>query len=92
MAVTAEEKEGLVFRALSDSSRRKILDLLVKDPGINISDLCDHFPTSRFAIMKHLNILEDAGLIKRERDGNTRRIFINPEPIKLILNRSKAWT
>ncbi len=86
-----EEKESLIFRAMADSTRRRLLDILKKKPGINITDLEPFFSMSRFAIMKHLNILEEAGLIGRERDGNSRKIFLQSEPIKLVQIRCKDW-
>lgn len=92
MAVkNGEDQEGFVFRALADSTRRKILDLLKEKPGINVAELCAHFPTSRFAVMKHLNILEEANLIQREREGNSRKIFLNSEPLKKARNRWDNW-
>jgi DNA-binding transcriptional ArsR family regulator len=86
-----EEREGLIFRALADSTRRKLLDILKQHPGITVADLEPHFSMSRFNVMKHLNVLEEAVLIERERDGNSRKIFLKTEPLKLAHNRCKEW-
>jgi DNA-binding transcriptional ArsR family regulator len=92
MAVKSkDEQEGLIFRALADSTRRSLLDTLKKHPGITVADLEPHFSMSRFNIMKHLNVLEEAGLIEREREGTTRKIFLKTEPVKLALARCKDW-
>lgn len=93
MAVSksGEEREALVFRALADSTRRKLLDVLKEKPGITVADLEPLFSMSRFNVMKHLNVLEEAGLIEREREGNSRKIFLMKEPVKLAHNRCKDW-
>jgi DNA-binding transcriptional ArsR family regulator len=92
MAVNSEEQEGILFRALADSTRRKLLDTLKEHPGLTIADLEPYFSMSRFNVMKHLNVLEEAGLIEREKDGNSRKIFLRPGPIKLVQSRCKDWT
>lgn len=66
-----------VFKALADATRRELLSLISKQPGINVTALCEGFPVSRFAIMKHLNILEAAGLVIRTRAGNSSVFEIN---------------
>ena len=58
-----------IFRALSDPNRRKILDIIKDNPGINVNQLSDHFDFTRFSIMKHLKILEDANLLIAKRSG-----------------------
>ena len=73
---TEELLEDKIFRALSDMTRRRLLVLISNEPGINVSALCEEFPVSRFAVMKHLNILEAAGLIRREKKGNHRVFWI----------------
>jgi DNA-binding transcriptional ArsR family regulator len=93
MAVTKanEEHESLVFKALADPTRRRLLDTLKQHPGITVADLEPRFSMSRFNVMKHLNVLEDAGLIERERDGNSRKIYLKSEPLRIALNRCKDW-
>jgi len=88
-AVAADTEQALdesVWSALSDPTRRKILDLLRSEPRIT-SDLCEHFTTTRFAIMKHLKVLESSGLVIAERRGKTRVNHLNPVPIQNIYRR-----
>ncbi len=81
------EADDLVWRALSDPSRRHILDLLREKPRTT-GELCSSFEFSRFAVMKHLNILEEGGLILVERRGRERINHLNPIPIQAI---SRRW-
>jgi predicted transcriptional regulator len=78
-----------VFKALASARRRRILDVIKNQPGCSVNDVCTHFPTSRIAIMKHLRILEEAGLISSIKEGRTRRLHFNAVPIQLIYDR---WT
>ena len=80
------ESDHLIWRALCDPSRRRILDLL-RSHAMMTGDLCRCFETSRFAVMKHLNVLEAAGLIVVERRGRTRINYLNPAPIQAIYRR-----
>ena len=66
-----------VFTALCDPLRRELIDLLVESPGMTVNDVCELFPVSRFTIMRHLNILESAELLNRQRDGTAKRLYIN---------------
>lgn len=52
-----------------------MLEIVARAPGVTVGEVCDHFEISRFAVMNHLNVLEDAGLIRRETDGRQRRVF-----------------
>ena len=61
-----------VFRALADRGRRRILDLLKRNPGSTVGEICERFEYTRFAVMKHLGVLEDANLISRLRDGRSK--------------------
>jgi DNA-binding transcriptional ArsR family regulator len=79
----------LVFHALSHESRRRIADIVRAEPGVAVGALAASFDVSRIAIMKHLAILEEAGLIVSEKDGRTRRLYFNAAPIQLIYDR---WT
>ncbi len=77
------------FAALAHPARRRMLDLLVQSPGMNVKGLASHFPFSRVAALKHLGVLEEAGLVLSERDGRSRRLYFNPVPIQQIHDR---WT
>ena len=78
-----------VFKALGSPIRRQILDILKENPGCNVNDVCLYFEISRIAVMKHLNLLEEADLVISEKVGRTRRLFHNPVPIQMIYDR---WT
>jgi len=79
----------MLFHALAHAGRRKILDIVKSDPGCTVNDVCEHFDVSRIAVTKHLNLLEDAGLLVSERDGRMRRLYFNVVPIQLMYDR---WT
>ena len=77
-----------VFRALSDPTRRSILDELFRRDGQTLSALEDRYQTmTRFGVMKHLKVLEAAGLIVTRRRGREKLHFLNPVPIRLIHDR-----
>jgi uncharacterized protein YndB with AHSA1/START domain/DNA-binding transcriptional ArsR family regulator len=77
-----------VFRGLSDSHRRLMLDALFERDGQTLGELCELFPEmSRFGVMKHLGVLEEAGLIATRRHGRTKLHFLNPVPIVRIHDR-----
>jgi DNA-binding transcriptional ArsR family regulator len=78
-----------VFQALAHESRRRMLDTVKERPGIGVGALASDFDVSRIAVMKHLRVLEQAGLIVSEKDGRTRRLYFNAVPIQLIHER---WT
>jgi DNA-binding transcriptional ArsR family regulator len=78
-----------VFKALADPSRRKLLDQLYKRDGQTLSQLCEHLPMTRFGTMKHLRVLEEAGLITTRMQGREKLHFLNPVPLRLIHDR---WT
>lgn len=71
---------------MADASRRRILDLL-RDAAMTTSELCAYFGFSRFAVMKHLKVLEKAGLVLVERRGRERFNHLNPTPIQTIYRR-----
>jgi DNA-binding transcriptional ArsR family regulator len=76
-----------VFKALADKTRRHMLDLLAEKQRTT-GDLVDAFPKlSRFAVMKHLDVLERAGLLVITRDGRTRWNKLNPVPIRDVVRR-----
>jgi DNA-binding transcriptional ArsR family regulator len=75
-----------VFKALADGTRREILDLLSKRPRTT-GELCSAFPLSRFAVMKHLSVLERAGLVLVRRRGRQRFNHLNPVPLQELYER-----
>ena len=79
--------EDLVFKALADSSRRFLLDLLHKRDGQTLSELEWELEMTRFGVMKHLKVLEEAGLIVTRREGREKLHFLNAVPIRLIHDR-----
>jgi uncharacterized protein YndB with AHSA1/START domain/DNA-binding transcriptional ArsR family regulator len=77
-----------VFRALADPNRRRLLDCLFERDGQTLTELSESLPgMTRFGVMKHLRILEDAGLVSVRRAGREKRHFLNPVPIRLIHDR-----
>ena len=79
----------LVFHALANRARRKLLDLIKEHPGSSVNDLCAEFEVSRIAVMKHLRVLEESQLIVVRKNGRRREIYFNVVPIQLIYDR---WT
>jgi DNA-binding transcriptional ArsR family regulator/uncharacterized protein YndB with AHSA1/START domain len=76
-----------IFKALSDPSRRKLLDLLHASNGQTLNELCAPLDMSRFGVMKHLNILEQAGLITTRKVGREKLHYLNAVPIRQIYER-----
>src|SRR3981081_3080423 len=77
----------LVFKALADSTRRSLLDELFKRDGQALSALEQRLPMTRFGVMKHLRVLEQAGLVVTVRRGREKLHFLNPVPIRLVHDR-----
>ena len=76
-----------VFKALSDPSRRILLDALFAEDGQSLIELQAHLPMSRFGVMKHLQLLEQAGLVTTAKIGREKRHYLNPVPIQLVYDR-----
>ncbi len=76
-----------VFKALSDQTRRELLDRLFADDGQTLSALEEGTPMTRFGVMKHLKVLEEAGLVTTRRRGREKLHFLNPVPIRLVHDR-----
>jgi uncharacterized protein YndB with AHSA1/START domain/DNA-binding transcriptional ArsR family regulator len=76
-----------VFRALSDKSRRKLLDALFKQDGQTLNALEARLPMTRFGVMKHLKVLEEARLVVTKRRGREKLHYLNAVPIRLIHDR-----
>jgi DNA-binding transcriptional ArsR family regulator len=79
--------DDLVFKALGDSSRRFLLDLLHKRDGQTLGELESELSMTRFGVMKHLKLLEEAGLVITRRAGREKLHFLNAVPIRLIHDR-----
>jgi DNA-binding transcriptional ArsR family regulator/uncharacterized protein YndB with AHSA1/START domain len=77
----------LVFKALADPTRRSLLDALFQEDGQTLGSLGGRLTMSRFGVMKHLRILEEAGLVVTRRRGREKLHFLNPVPIRLIHDR-----
>jgi uncharacterized protein YndB with AHSA1/START domain len=76
-----------VFKALADPTRRSLLDELFKQDGQTLSALEQRSPLSRFGVMKHLRVLEEAGLVVTRKRGREKLHFLNPVPIRLVHDR-----
>src|SRR5271156_1601128 len=76
-----------VFKALADPTRRSLLDELFKQDGQTLSALEERLPMTRFGVMKHLKLLEKAGLVVTRRRGREKLHFLNAVPIRLIHDR-----
>jgi uncharacterized protein YndB with AHSA1/START domain len=76
-----------VFRALADPTRRQLLDELYRRDGQTLGQLEERFSMTRFGVMKHLRVLEEAGLVVARRRGREKLHFLNPVPIRLVHDR-----
>jgi DNA-binding transcriptional ArsR family regulator len=76
-----------VFRALADPTRRLLLDQIFERDGRALTELESELEMTRFGVMKHLRVLEEAGLVVTRRSGRERLHFLNPVPIRLIHDR-----
>jgi DNA-binding transcriptional ArsR family regulator len=81
--------DDLVFKALADVTRRFLLDLLFVRDGQTLTELESALAMSRFGVMKHLRVLERAGLVLTKKSGREKFHFLNAVPIRLIYER---WT
>jgi uncharacterized protein YndB with AHSA1/START domain len=76
-----------VFRALADPTRRSLLDELYRHDGQTLGALEERFSMTRFGVMKHLRLLEEAGLVVTKRRGREKLHYLNPIPIRLVHDR-----
>jgi DNA-binding transcriptional ArsR family regulator len=76
-----------VFKALADPTRRLLLDRLFVRDGRTLTELESEVEMTRFGVMKHLRVLEDAGLVVTRKSGREKLHFLNPVPIRLIHDR-----
>jgi DNA-binding transcriptional ArsR family regulator len=81
------DDDDLVFKALGSPVRRFLLDLLFARDGRTLVELESELEMTRIGVMKHLRVLEDAGLIVTRRSGREKLHFLNPVPIRLIYDR-----
>jgi DNA-binding transcriptional ArsR family regulator len=81
------QNDDQVFKALADSSRRLLLDRLHERDGQSLGELELSLAMSRFGVMKHLRVLENAGLVTTQRRGREKHHFLNAVPIRLIHDR-----
>jgi DNA-binding transcriptional ArsR family regulator len=79
--------DDLVFRAFADPTRRHLLDRLYERDGRTLTELESELEMSRFGVMKHLRLLEEAGLVVTRREGRQKLHYLNPVPIRLIHDR-----
>ncbi len=84
LGVTDDDR---VFKALADPTRRFLLDRLFARDGRTLTELESELAMTRFGVMKHLRVLEAAGLVVTRRSGREKRHFLNPVPIRLIHDR-----
>jgi len=81
------DDDDRVFKALGDPTRRFLLDLLFERDGRTLTELESGLDMTRFGAMKHLRVLEDAGLVVTVRSGREKLHYLNPVPIRLIHDR-----
>ena len=79
--------DDAVFKALGDPSRRVLLDLLFERDGRTLTELDAELEMTRFGVMKHLRVLEDANLVVSRKQGREKLHFLNPVPIRQIHDR-----
>lgn len=83
----AMKDDDRVFKALGDPTRRFLLDRLFVSDGRTLTELESEVEMTRFGVMKHLRVLEDAGLVVTRKSGREKLHFLNPVPIRLIHDR-----
>ena len=77
----------LLFKALADPSRRRLLDLLYAHDGRTLTELCEHLDMTRQGVTQHLDLLAAANLVATVRRGRERLHFLNPVPLQAIYER-----
>jgi DNA-binding transcriptional ArsR family regulator len=85
--MTTEGDMTAVFHALAHETRRRIMDVLRARPGVGVGELAGEFDVTRIAVMNHLAVLEQAGLVVSEKDGRVRRLYLNVAPTQMINDR-----
>jgi DNA-binding transcriptional ArsR family regulator len=87
MFTRVDDDGDQVFKALADPTRRHLLDRLFERDGRTLTDLEADLTMSRFGVMKHLRVLEEARLVVTRRSGREKLHFLNPVPIRLVHDR-----
>jgi DNA-binding transcriptional ArsR family regulator len=85
--MTERHETDLLFKALADASRRKLLDLLQAHDGRTLNELCEHLAMTRQGVTQHLGVLEAANLVATVRRGREKLHFLNPVPLQEIYER-----
>jgi len=81
------DDDDRVFKALADPTRRRLLDRLFEHEGLTLTQLESEVDMTRFGVMKHLRVLEEAGLVVTKKSGREKLHFLNPVPIRLVHDR-----
>ena len=87
LTMTDTDDTDLLFKALADPSRRKLLDLLYAHDGRTLSELCEHLDMTRQGVTQHLDMLEAANLVASVRRGREKLHFLNPVPLQQVYER-----
>ena len=77
----------LLFKAIADPSRRKLLDVLHEHDGRTLTELCEHLAMARQSVTQHLGLLEAANLVITHKRGREKLHFLNPVPLQDIYER-----
>lgn len=80
-----------VFKALADQHRRQLLDQLSNRDGQSLNELCAQMPMTRIGVMKHLRILEEAGLISTRKVGRERLHYLTPAPLRAVVDWAEQY-
>ena len=86
-AINCMNQPDLLFKALADPSRRKLLDQLYANDGQSLSQLCEHLSMTRQSVTQHLELLEAANLLATRWRGREKLHFLNPVPLQQIYER-----
>ncbi len=81
------KRSDLLFKALADPSRRKLLDRLYANDGQTLSQLCEHLDMTRQSVTQHLDLLEAANLVTTLRRGREKLHLLNPVPLQEVYER-----
>jgi DNA-binding transcriptional ArsR family regulator len=77
----------LLFKAIADPSRRKLLDVLHDHDGRTLGELCEHLAMARQSVTQHLGLLEAANLVTTHKRGREKLHFLNPVPLQDLYER-----
>ncbi|MBV7379218.1 ArsR/SmtB family transcription factor [Maritimibacter dapengensis] len=82
--MTTNDDMDAVFAALAHTTRRTMLDIIRDQPGITVGRLAARFDVSRITAMQHLTVLTQSGLIIDQKDGRSRKLYLNAAPLQEI--------